>query len=138
MGGKMATTTVEGRRRFSVLVRYARDYPELISTTLKRVLVMTPSGASGSDRASWHGSAFDTGPPMYRDENGRLTSVVYVDTASRDLLGFVRSAQVRVRDRVAPLRGRPSNGPASTSSRCTRGVLFSSCFRSCSPRSSSC
>jgi Cu(I)/Ag(I) efflux system membrane protein CusA/SilA len=99
VGGKMATTTVEGRRRFSVLVRYARDFRSDLDA-LRRVLVATPSGAS-VPIGELARIAVDSGPPMYRDENGRLTSVVYVDTASRDLLGFVRSAQARVRDRVA-------------------------------------
>jgi Cu(I)/Ag(I) efflux system membrane protein CusA/SilA len=99
VGGKMATTTVEGRRRFSVLVRYARDFRSDLDA-LRRILVATPSGAS-VPIGELARIAVDSGPPMYRDENGRLTSVVYVDTASRDLLGFVRSAQARVRDRVA-------------------------------------
>jgi len=98
VGGKIATTTVEGRRRFTVIVRYARDYRSDIES-LRRVLVATPAGAS-VPVGELARIDFASGPPMYRDENGRLTSVVYVDTASRDLLGFVRSAQERVRQRV--------------------------------------
>ena len=41
-----------------------------------------------------------TGPPMYRDENGRLSGIVYVDTDISDLVGFVRAAQERVTSRV--------------------------------------
>ena len=43
-GGKIAATTVEGRRRFTVLVRYPRDYRSDIEQ-LRRILVMAPSGA---------------------------------------------------------------------------------------------
>src|SRR5215813_15305020 len=41
-----------------------------------------------------------TGPPMYRDENGRLSGIVYVDTDTADLVGFVNAAQRRVTERV--------------------------------------
>ena len=97
-GGKLATTTVEGRRRFTVLVRYPRDFrsdPE----ALRRILIRTPSGAQipiGQVAAIRVAS----GPPMYRDENGRLSGVVYVDTAASDLVGFVHLAQKRVAERV--------------------------------------
>jgi Cu(I)/Ag(I) efflux system membrane protein CusA/SilA len=97
-GGKMATTTVEGRRRFTVLVRYLRDFrsdPE----ALRRILVMTPSGAQ-VPLGELARIQVTSGPPMYKDENGRLTGVVYVDTAASDLVGFVHAAQRRVAERV--------------------------------------
>ncbi len=97
-GGKVATTTVEGRRRFSVLVRYPRDArsdPE----ALRRLLVMTPSGAQ-VPIGELAKIRVVSGPPMYKDENGRLSAIVYVDTTTRDLVGFVRAAQKRVADRV--------------------------------------
>jgi len=94
----MATTTVEGRRRFTVLVRYLRDFrsdPE----ALRRILVMTPSGAQ-VPLGELARIQVTSGPPMYKDENGRLTGVVYVDTAASDLVGFVHAAQRRVAERV--------------------------------------
>jgi Cu(I)/Ag(I) efflux system membrane protein CusA/SilA len=97
-GGKMATTTVEGRRRFTVLVRYPRDFrsdPE----SLRRILIMTPSGAQ-VPIGQVATIQVTTGPPMYKDENGRLSGVVYVDTAASDLVGFVHAAQKRVAERV--------------------------------------
>jgi Cu(I)/Ag(I) efflux system membrane protein CusA/SilA len=97
-GGKMATMTVEGRRRFSVLVRYPRDFRSDLDA-LRRVLVMTPSGAQvpiGEVAAL----QIVTGPPMYKDENGRLSAIVYVDTTTSDLVGFVHGAQRRVAERV--------------------------------------
>jgi Cu(I)/Ag(I) efflux system membrane protein CusA/SilA len=97
-GGKIATTTVEGRRRFTVLVRYPRDFRSDVES-LRRILVMTPSGAQVPV-----GQLADirvvSGPPMYRDENGRLAGVVYVDTAASDLVGFVQAAQRRVAEHV--------------------------------------
>jgi Cu(I)/Ag(I) efflux system membrane protein CusA/SilA len=97
-GGKMATTTVEGRRRFTVLVRYPRDFrsdPE----SLRRILIMTPSGVQ-VPIGQVATIQFVSGPPMYKDENGRLSGLVYVDTATSDLVGFVHAAQKRVTERV--------------------------------------
>src|SRR5215831_9739827 len=97
-GGKMVTTTVEGRKRFTVLVRYPRDFrsdPE----SLKRILVMAPSGQQ-VPMGELARIAVTTGPPMYRDENGRLAGVVYVDTDTSDLVGFVSESQQRVASRV--------------------------------------
>ena len=97
-GGKIVTTTVEGRRRFTVLVRYPRDFRSDMDS-LARVLVMTPSGAQVpiGELATLRVVA---GPPMYKDENGRLSGIVYVDTTATDLVGFVRTAQRRVAERV--------------------------------------
>jgi copper/silver efflux system protein len=97
-GGKMVTTTVEGRRRFTVLVRYPRDFrsdPE----SLRRILIQTPSGVQ-VPIGQVARIEVTTGPPMYKDENGRLSGVVYVDTATSDLVGFVHAAQKRVAERV--------------------------------------
>ena len=97
-GGKIAATTVEGRRRFTVLVRYPRDFRSDLEQ-LRRILVMTPSGAQ-VPVGELAQIRITTGPPMYRDENGRLAGVVYVDTDASDLVGFVRRAQQRVASRV--------------------------------------
>jgi len=97
-GGKIVTTTVEGRRRFTVLVRYPRDYRSDLQR-LRRILVMTPSGAQ-VPVGQLAQIRVTTGPPMYRDENGRLSGIVYVDTDASDLVGFVRAAQQRVASRV--------------------------------------
>jgi Cu(I)/Ag(I) efflux system membrane protein CusA/SilA len=97
-GGKVATTTVEGRRRFTVLVRYLRDFrsdPE----ALRRILIMSPSGVQ-VPIGQLAKIQIVSGPPMYKDENGRLSGVVYVDTTTSDLVGFVHAAQKRVADRV--------------------------------------
>jgi copper/silver efflux system protein len=97
-GGKVVTTTVEGRRRFTVLVRYPRDFRSDLEA-LRRVLVMTPSGAQ-VPVGQLARLQIVAGPPMYKDENGRLSGVVYVDTTTSDLVGFVQAAQRRVAERV--------------------------------------
>jgi Cu(I)/Ag(I) efflux system membrane protein CusA/SilA len=91
IGGENVTTTVEGRARFPVNVRYPRDLRDDLET-LRRVLVMTPAGAQVP-----LGQLADvrslTGPSMIRNENGLLVGYVYVDIAGRDLGGYVEDAK---------------------------------------------
>jgi len=94
VGGDQVSTTVEGRDRYSVNVRYLRDYRSDVDA-LERVLVATPSGAQIplGQIADIH---MRTGPGMIRDENGRLSGYVYVDVSGRDIGGYVRDAKAAV------------------------------------------
>jgi Cu(I)/Ag(I) efflux system membrane protein CusA/SilA len=94
VGGDQVSTTVEGRERYSVNVRYLRDYRSDVDA-LERVLVATPSGAQIplGQIADIH---MRTGPGMIRDENGRLSGYVYVDVSGRDIGGYVRDAKAAV------------------------------------------
>jgi copper/silver efflux system protein len=98
VGGENITTTVEGRERYPVNVRYLRDYRSDLGA-LQRVLVATPSGAQIpiGQLADIH---LVDGPSMIRDENGLLSGYVYVDVAGRDLGSYVEEAQRLVRDKV--------------------------------------
>ena len=98
IGGEPVSTTVEGRERYSVNVRYLRDSRSDIET-LERVLVATPSGAQIplGEIASLR---FRTGPGMIRDENGRLSGYVYVDVNGRDIGSYVTEARRAVAERV--------------------------------------
>ena len=59
---------------------------------------------------------------MIRDENGQLAGYVYVDTATRDLGGYVdRGARRRSRPSCSCRPATPCTGPGSTSSRCAPG-----------------
>jgi len=98
IGGVNVTTTVEGRERYPVNVRYARALRE-DPESLKRVLVPTPGGAT-VPLAQLASIEVAMGPSMVRDENGSLAGIVYVDVAGRDLAGYVRDAKQRVADRV--------------------------------------
>src|SRR5437773_5627350 len=70
IGGKNITTTVEGRERYPVNTRYARDFRQDIDA-LKRVLVATPTGAQVPiDLLA--DIRYKTGPPSVRSENGNL------------------------------------------------------------------
>jgi Cu(I)/Ag(I) efflux system membrane protein CusA/SilA len=98
VGGDQVSTTIEGRERYSVNVRYLRDYRSDIDA-LQRVLVATPSGAQIplGEIADIH---MRTGPGMIRDENGRLSGYVYVDVSGRDIGSYVRDAKKAVSDKV--------------------------------------
>ncbi|MDD5108636.1 MAG: CusA/CzcA family heavy metal efflux RND transporter [Candidatus Omnitrophica bacterium] len=98
VGGENITTTVEGRERYSVNVRYAREFRDDIEK-LKRVLVPTMSGMQ-VPLAQLADIKLVLGPAMIRNENGLLSGYVYVDMAGRDIGGYVRDAKKTVRQNV--------------------------------------
>ncbi|OGL40807.1 MAG: hypothetical protein A2043_03775 [Candidatus Schekmanbacteria bacterium GWA2_38_9] len=98
VGGENITTTVEGRERYSVNVRYLRDYRSTVDN-LSRVLVPTTSGAQ-IPMAQIADIKLLSGPGMIRDENGRLSGYVYVDVTGRDVGGYVADAKKAVREKV--------------------------------------
>jgi copper/silver efflux system protein len=91
LGGDQVTTTVEGRERFPVQVRYAREFrdsPEAIG----RLLV---SGKEGMQvpLAQVADIGFAPGAPMIRSENGYLNDLVSIDVRGRDVGGYVAEAK---------------------------------------------
>ena len=94
IGGETITTTVEGRERYPVNVRYGRDFRSNLPE-LKRVLVPTPSGAQ-IPMTQIADLEFVEGPAMIRNENGQLAGYVYVDMAGRDIGSYVDEAKRRV------------------------------------------
>ncbi|MGE5176770.1 MAG: efflux RND transporter permease subunit [Hyphomicrobiales bacterium] len=98
IGGMQVSQTVEGRERYPVSVRYARDFrgdPE----ALKRVLVPTPTGAHVPLEQVAH-IVSRTGPPMIQDEDGELLGLVSVDVTGRPLASYVADAKAAVAKRV--------------------------------------
>jgi Cu(I)/Ag(I) efflux system membrane protein CusA/SilA len=134
MGGKPITQTVEGRERYPVRVRYARDYRDDVDA-IKRILVsargsMGPPGgsamggmgapamdASNSGRSSSREKPVQIpladlaeikivdGPAMIRSENGLLRSYVQLDVRGRDEVGFVEEARRVVEEKVKLPKG---------------------------------
>ncbi len=98
IGGETVTTTVEGRERYTVNVRYAREFRDDLEK-LKRVLVPTASGQQ-IPLAEIAEMNYVTGPSMIRNENGLLAGYVYVDMAGRDIGGFVEEAKKRAGDQL--------------------------------------
>ena len=96
MGGENIATTVEGRERYSINVRYLADYRNDLNA-LRRILIMTPTGAQ-IPLGEVARISLSPGPSMIRDEDGMLTGYVYVDLATSDYGSYVNNAQ-RVLDR---------------------------------------
>jgi Cu(I)/Ag(I) efflux system membrane protein CusA/SilA len=98
IGGKNLTTTIEGRQRFPVRVRYARDFREN-PQQLDEVLV---TGSSGAQVPLSKVVTMKTtmGPSMITSENGLLRGAVLLNVRGRDVGGFVDQAQRAVTERV--------------------------------------
>ncbi|MGH7318610.1 MAG: efflux RND transporter permease subunit, partial [Candidatus Rokuibacteriota bacterium] len=98
IGGANVTPTVEGRERYPVNVRYARELRDELPK-LRRVLVPTPTGAQVPlDQLAT--IEIKTGPPMIKNEEGFKAGFLYVDVAGRDLGSFVEDAKKAVAAKV--------------------------------------
>ena len=98
IGGDTVTTTVEGRERYPVNVRYKRELRD-DPDRLKRVLISTSSGAQ-IPLGHIAEMVITQGPTSIADEAGALAGLVSVTVSGRDLSGYVHDAQRAVRDRV--------------------------------------
>jgi Cu(I)/Ag(I) efflux system membrane protein CusA/SilA len=97
VGGLTVSTTVEGRERYPITVRYARDFRSDLNS-LRRVRVATMDGAQiGLGQVA--DPRLRTGPSMLRDENGQLASYVFADTA-RPIDDYVGDAKKAVSEKV--------------------------------------
>jgi|WetSurMetagenome_2_1015567.scaffolds.fasta_scaffold27732_2 copper/silver efflux system protein len=91
IGGETLSTTVEGRERYTINLRYPRDLREHLDQ-LERVLVPTRGGAQ-IPVAELADVTVTSGPAMIRDENGMLAGYVFVDIVGRDLGSYVDDAK---------------------------------------------
>lgn len=94
VGGQEITTTVEGRERYTVNLRYARDFRSDLDQ-LQRIKVATKTGVQ-VPMVELADITLNKGPSMIRDENGMLVGYVYVDIAGRDVGGYVDEAKAAV------------------------------------------
>jgi len=95
LGAEAITTTVEGRERYTVSIRYPRDFrsdPQAIAT---QVLIPTPGGAA-VPLGQVAKVSLAQGPSSIRTENAQLAVYIYVDMRDRDLGGYVADAQKAV------------------------------------------
>jgi len=125
LGGKPITTTVEGRERYPVRVRYARDY-RVDEESIRHVLVSSggmagaattgamggasgaaspaPSSSAPPQPAVYLGDVANVkvieGPVMIKSENGLLRSYVQLNVRDRDIIGFVEEAQRAIAAKV--------------------------------------
>ena len=95
LGGSMVTTTVEGRERFGVIVRYPRELRSDPQTIGRELLVATMSGAQ-IPLGELATITVRKGAPSIRTENALLSGYIFVDTRNSDLGAYVRDAQAAV------------------------------------------
>ena len=98
VGGENVTTTIEGRERYPVNVRYPRELRDNVDG-LRRVLVKSPAGPQ-VPLAQLADIRLVSGPAMIRDENGFMAGYVYVDMTGRDIGGYVKEARKLVREKL--------------------------------------
>ena len=99
VGAKALTTTVEGRERYDVVLRYPRDVRSDPETIAADTLVSLPGGGA-VPLGEIAKIARTRGPAMVRTEDGQLVNYVYVDFHGRDLGGYVEDAKHAVAQRV--------------------------------------
>ena len=99
LGGEMVTTTVEGRERFGVTIRYPRELRADPQQIAREVLVpimggaMVPIGQLARVTVA-------KGAPGIRTENALLSAYIYVDIRDRDIGGYVADARKAVNEQV--------------------------------------
>jgi Cu(I)/Ag(I) efflux system membrane protein CusA/SilA len=98
IGGESTSSTVEGRERYPINLRYARelrDDPE----KLKRVLLPMMDGAQ-VPLGQLADIQLTAGPSMIKNEEGQLVGYVTVDMAGRDIGGYVEEAKRVVAEKI--------------------------------------
>jgi Cu(I)/Ag(I) efflux system membrane protein CusA/SilA len=99
LGGQAVTTTVEGRERYTVNVRYPRAFRSDPRAIADDVQVPLPAGGTVPLREVAK-VVLTRGPTAIRTENGQLAVYIFVDLAGRDLGGYVAEARQAVADAV--------------------------------------
>ena len=95
LGAETVTTTVEGRERYGVSVRYPRDVRSDPQAIAREVLVSLPNGAS-IPLGQVAKVSLVRGPASIRTENAQLAAYIFVDARERDLGSYVADAKTAV------------------------------------------
>jgi copper/silver efflux system protein len=97
IGGENVTTTIEGRERYPVNVRYMRDYRSDVQQLGRLLLTTGQQQVPMSEIADIH---LNSGPAMIRNENGMLNGYVYIDLDGRDPGSYVTEAKALVASKL--------------------------------------
>ena len=99
IGAETVTTTVEGRERYAVSLRYPRDVRSDPEAMAQEVLVSLPNGAS-VPLGEVAKIKLTQGPATIRTENAQLAAYIFVDARDRDLASYVADARKAVAEQV--------------------------------------
>jgi Cu(I)/Ag(I) efflux system membrane protein CusA/SilA len=99
LGGEMVTTTVEGRERFGVTIRYPRELRSDPQQIAREVLIPTMEGAM-IPLGQLAKVVVAKGAPSIRTENALLSAYIYVDIRDRDIGSYVADAKKAVAEQV--------------------------------------
>ena len=99
MGAETITTTVEGRERYGVSLRYPRDVRSDPHAIAQEILVPLPNGAS-VPLGQVATIKLVQGPASIRTENAQLAAYIFVDARDRDLASYVADARRVVAEKV--------------------------------------
>ena len=99
IGAQPVTTTVEGRERYTVAIRYPRDYRNSPDAIGSEVLISTPAGGTVPLNEVAEVS-LGQGPSLIRTEDAQLALYIFVDFRDRDIGGYVADAQKAVKSQV--------------------------------------
>ena len=99
LGGETVTTTVEGRERYGVTIRYPREFRSSPQAIANEVLVSLPSGGT-IPLGEVLKVNLVRGPTTIHTENGQLAGYVFVDIRDRDLGGYIAEARKAVADEI--------------------------------------
>ncbi|MFZ3181519.1 MAG: CusA/CzcA family heavy metal efflux RND transporter [Methylocystis silviterrae] len=99
LGGEVVTTTVEGRERYGVNIRYPRDFRSSPRAIASDVLISLPGGGT-IPLGEVARVDLVRGPTSIRTENGQLAVYIFVDIRDRDIGSFVAEARKAVSDAI--------------------------------------
>jgi Cu(I)/Ag(I) efflux system membrane protein CusA/SilA len=99
LGAEAVTTTVEGRERYTVSIRYPRDLRSDPQAIASQVLIPLPNGGT-VPLGQVANVTLAKGPATIRTENAQLAAYIYVDMRGRDLGSYVADAQRAVATQV--------------------------------------
>jgi Cu(I)/Ag(I) efflux system membrane protein CusA/SilA len=100
LGAEPVTTTVEGRERYTVSIRYPQDYRDDLEAIANQVLVPIAGGGT-VPLGEVAKVSLAQGPSSIRTENAQLVTYIYVDLRDRDLGSYVADAQKAVASEVS-------------------------------------
>jgi Cu(I)/Ag(I) efflux system membrane protein CusA/SilA len=113
LGAEPITTTVEGRERYTVAIRYPRDLRSDPQSIAKNALVALPNGGT-VPLGEVADLRLTQGATSIRTENAKLATYIYVDIRDRDLGGYVAATQRAVAEQVKMPAGTYLVGAASS------------------------